>query len=108
MRHGYRPSTTDGIIIVIVIAITDRRTLQVIEQPAEQQSLGGRAAREGQGSDEGEVNEDVGAEAPAGERAAEPVQEAEMMEFDEDMFNLDIGNLDDMDAFLASLEGGSF
>ncbi|KAF6220905.1 hypothetical protein HO133_002585 [Letharia lupina] len=80
----------------------------VIGKPTEQLSLEGRAAREGQGSDEGEVNEDVSAEEPAGERAAEPVQEAEMMEFDEDMFNLDIGNLDDMDAFLASLEGGSF
>lgn len=54
MRHGYRPSTTD--IIIIVITITDGRTLQVIEQPAEQQSSGRRAAREGQGSDEGEVN----------------------------------------------------
>lgn len=55
MRHGYRPSTTNGIVIVIVI-VTDRRTLQVIGKPTEQLSLEGRAAREGQGSDEGEVN----------------------------------------------------
>lgn len=44
------------VLLLLLLFITDKRTLQVIEQPAEQQSLEGRAAREGQGSDEGEVN----------------------------------------------------